>query len=256
MDSSRDARIFGSLLLDIGIGLLKAGSSGRRIRITLTNMASVYNYLIHPEIGPKAISITLLDNQYQPLFNGTRSTNSYGVDFKIMSAAERLTISISKRQWSMTEMTAEVNRFLSLPKHPFIWVLIAVSMAGAAFCYTFGGNFPEMAVTFAATCCGLFLKHQLQKKSINVYAVTFLSAFLASLCVGLLHILISGIRLENTYATCALFLIPGVPLINSIIDLVDGNILYGLERGLNAMIHALAIAFGLTATLYIFNLMG
>jgi len=248
--------MFGSLLLDVGIGLLKAGSSGRRIRITLTNMASVYNYLIHPEISPKSISITLLDSQYQPVFNGSRSTISYGVDFKVMSAAERLTVSLLKKKWSMTELTAEVNRFLSLPKHTFKWVLLAVSMAGAAFCYTFGGSFPEMAVTFGATFCGLFLKHQLQKKSINVYAITFVSALLASLFVGVFHVSVPGIRLENAYATCALFLIPGVPLINSIIDLVDGNILYGLERGVNAMIHALAIAFGLTTTLYIFNLMG
>jgi uncharacterized membrane protein YjjP (DUF1212 family) len=255
MNSSQDARTFGSLLLDIGIGLLKAGSSGRRIRITLTKTASAYNYLIYPEIGPKSISISLLDNQYHPVFNGTRSTNSYGVDFKIMSAAERLTASISKRQWSMIEITAEANRFLSLPKHPFIAVLLAVSLAGAAFCYTFGGNLPEMAIAFGATCCGLFLKHQLQKRSINVYAITFLSALLASLFVGVFHISVPSIRLENAYATCALFLIPGVPLINSIIDLVDGNILYGLERGMNAMIHALAIAFGLTSTLYIFNLM-
>jgi uncharacterized membrane protein YjjP (DUF1212 family) len=253
MDSTQDARIFGSLLLDIGIGLLKAGSSGRRIRITLTSMAAAYDYLIYPEIGPKNISISLLDNQYQPVFNGTRSTNTYGVDFKIMSAAERLTISVKKRKWSMTEMAAEVNRFLSLPKHPFIWVLLAVSTAGAAFCYTFGGSYAEMAVTFGGTCCGMFLKHSLQKRSINVYAVTFLSALVASLFVGIFHVSVYGIRLENAYATCALFLIPGVPLINSIIDLVDGNILYGLERGVNAMIHALAIAFGLTTTLYIFN---
>jgi len=253
---STDPRIFGSLLLDIGMGLLKAGASGRRIRTSVTSIASAYNYLLHLDIGPKYISISLLDDEYQSVYNGTRSTNTYGVDFKIISAIEKLTVSTRKKQWTMVEMRAEVNRLLSVSKYPFVWILVAVSTAGAAFCYTFGGSFPEMLVTFGATFCGMFLKHILQKNSFNVYATTFLSALTASLFVGIVYISGSGIKLEDAYATCSLFLIPGVPLINSIIDMMDGNILYGLERGVNAMIHALAIAFALTTTLYIFNLLG
>jgi uncharacterized membrane protein YjjP (DUF1212 family) len=59
--------------------------------------------------------------------------------------------------------------------------------------------------------------------------------------------------LNNAFSTCILFLIPGVPLINSVIDLMDGFIINGLDRGINAVMHAFAIASGLATILYIFN---
>lgn len=254
--SSTDPHVFGSLMLDTGMGLLKAGASGRRIRTTVTRISSAFNYHLHLDLGPKSISITLLDDNFRSVFAGSRSTITYGVDFKVISAIDRLSFSVTNQRWSMPEMRSEVNRLLNLPKYPFIWILLAVSVAGAAFCYTFGGSIAAMFVTFGATFCGMFIKHQLQKKAFNVYATTFVSALVASLFVGLVYISGPVIKLESAYATCSLFLIPGVPLINSIIDMMDGNILYGLERGVNAMIHALAIAFGLTTTLYIFNLAG
>jgi uncharacterized membrane protein YjjP (DUF1212 family) len=48
--------------------------------------------------------------------------------------------------------------------------------------------------------------------------------------------------------------VPGVPLIISFTDLVDGHIIIGIHRGINALMHAMAIAFGLALTLYLMNL--
>jgi uncharacterized membrane protein YjjP (DUF1212 family) len=45
-----------------------------------------------------------------------------------------------------------------------------------------------------------------------------------------------------------------VPLINCFTDLIDGNILNGLIRGINALMFALAIALGLLAAMLIYNL--
>ena len=48
-----------------------------------------------------------------------------------------------------------------------------------------------------------------------------------------------------------LFLIPGVPLINSIIDLLEGYVLIGISRAVNALTLIICIALGLSATLLI-----
>ena len=251
-----DPKIFGALLLDIGIGLLRAGASGRRIRNTLANISTAYQYSLHLDLGPKSISISLLNNTAYTVFNGTRTVNSYGVDFKIISAINRLNESISRKAIPLAEVRAEVDRGLKLPHHPRLLILFAVSIAGAAFCYTFGGELAEMIVTFGATFAGLFAKQELQKRVNNPYVCTFISALVAALFTGLFYLIYSSMRLEHAYATCTLFLIPGVPLLNSIIDLIDGNIIYGLERGVNAMIHAFAIALAMSITLLIYNVHG
>ncbi len=250
-----DVRVFGSLLLDIGIALLRAGASGRRIKDTVTRIAAAYRCSLHLDLGPKYISISL-DQSSHPVFNGTRSTSSYGVNFKVISAINRLGESVSKQQWSLNDIRKELDRIVHLPHYPGIIILFTVSIAGAAFCHTFGGEPAEVGVTFGATFGGLFVKQELLKKSTNPYLCTFISASVAALFTGLFYITSTGIHLEHAYATCALFLIPGVPLLNSIIDLIDGNILYGLERGVNAMMHAFAIALGLSIALLIYNVHG
>jgi len=246
-------KAFGSFLLDVGIALLRAGATARRINEAVPRFATAFNYGIDLDVGPKYISITLLDKNTQAVFSGTRNTSSYGVNFKTISGIQRLSIAVKKSDVAFVDVRKELDRLMQLPHYPKLIILVSVSIAGAAFCYNFGGSFAEMGVAFGATFCGLFLKQQLQKKSFNPYGCTFLSALLAALFVGLFYVLNKGLPLERAYATCTLFLIPGVPLMNACIDLLDGNIIYGMERGVNAMIHALAIALGLSIALIIFN---
>ena len=44
-------------------------------------------------------------------------------------------------------------------------------------------------------------------------------------------------------------LVPGVPLINGVIDIVEGHILIGCSRLINALLLIICIAIGLSATL-------
>src|ERR1700754_3858909 len=139
--------IFGSILLDMAIMLLRAGASGRRIRNTESRMALAYQYAHYLDLGPKSISVTLLNRQGDAVFNGTRSALSYGVDFKIISAIHRLTEAVQLYPLDIEELKKKLLRLQKLPGYPRILVLFAVSLGGAAFCYTFGGRFSAMCVT-------------------------------------------------------------------------------------------------------------
>ncbi|HEX5171133.1 MAG TPA: threonine/serine exporter family protein [Cyclobacteriaceae bacterium] len=255
-ESNVDPQIFGPLLLDIGITLVRSGASTRRIRITMSRIASAYQYELHIDMGPKSISLTLHSYNAQEVFNGTRSTPMVGVNFKILSGISRLSWSVTEKEWTMLEIRKELNRLLEVPHYQPLVVLIVVGLAGAAFCYTFGGNAMEMAIVFGATFCGLFVKQQLSKKSFNIYVCTYVSATVAGFFTGILYKIGTGVQLEHAFTTSVLFLIPGVPLINSFTDIIDGEILNGLERGINALIHALAIAFGLSTVMFILNFHG
>lgn len=54
---------------------------------------------------------------------------------------------------------------------------------------------------------------------------------------------------ETALATSPLFLIPGVPLINGIIDILDGFTLSGVNRLIKAALLIICIAVGLSLTL-------
>jgi uncharacterized membrane protein YjjP (DUF1212 family) len=245
---------FGPLLLDIGAALLQSGASCNRILITMLRIADAYHYMTHVDISPKSITLTLQVNNEQSVFNGTRSISAQGVNFKIISGISRLSWSVVEKQWPIQQVSVEIDRLLNLPPYSRLVILSVVSLAGAAFCFTFGGSYPEMGITFGATFFGLFIKQELLKNKFNTYICTFLSALAAAFFTGVFYKLGTGMQLEHAFATSVLFLIPGVPLINSITDLIDGNILNGMERGINALLHAMAIAIGLATVMFIFNI--
>jgi len=254
--TEKEPKEFGALLLDVGVALLNSGASCSRIRITMTRFALAYDYVPHITIGPKSVSLTLDDNDGIPLFNGIRSTPAQGVNFKTISGIGRLSWEAARKKLQVPELKAALNEVRAAKHYPQIIVLIFVSVAGAAFCYTFGGGGVEMAITFGATFFGLLTKQQLTKYSINPYMCTYCAALVASFFTATFHQAGLGISLEHAFSTCVLFLIPGVPLINAFTDLLDGNILNGMVRGVNALLFALAIAFGLLTTIIIYNLNG
>ena len=54
---------------------------------------------------------------------------------------------------------------------------------------------------------------------------------------------------ETAIATSVLFLVPGVPLLNGVIDILEGHVLTGSSRLIQALLLVLCIAVGLSCTL-------
>jgi len=251
-----EPKLFGPLLLDFGVAMLHAGASSMRIRLTMKRFAAAYDYEPEIHIEPRSITITLHGGNDDVLFTGTRGTPFQGVNFKVLSGLSRLSWTVTDNQWSHQQVREEMDRLLGLPPYPRWIVLLVVGLAGSAFCFTFGGDISEMLITFVATICGLFVKQELVRRFFNTYIVTYVSAAVASLTTTLFFLVGVGDQLEHAFTTSMLFLIPGVPLINSFTDLIDGEILNGIERATNAFLHALAIAFGLSTVVWLFNLYG
>ena len=104
-----------------------------------------------------------------------------------------------------------------------------------------------MTIVFSATITGMFLKQQMQRKHFNHYIIFIVCAFIASLCASTAYLF--DTTSEIALATSVLYLVPGVPLINGVIDIVEGYTLTGFARLVNALMLVLCIAIGLSLTL-------
>jgi len=254
LSKTSEAKELGSLLLDVGVALLSSGASCSRIRITMRRFASIYDYNAHISIQPKSVSLTLNDEEDNPYFNGIRSIPVQGVNFKTISGISRLSWRAIEDNLSIQEVKETFDQLLKLPHYPRLIILLFVSLAGSAFCFSFGGTIPELAITFGATFCGLFVRQEAIKKKFNPYICVYVGALVATLFAGAFIKAGLPINLEHAFATSVLFLIPGVPLINCFTDLIDGNILNGIVRGINALMVSMALALGLLTSMLIYNL--
>lgn len=147
----------------------------------------------------------------------------------------------------LDEIRARYERLISKPSIDPIFVLLTVGLANASFCRLFGGDWTAMSIVFTSTLVGLAAKQRMQAHKVNHFIIFILSAFIASLCAS------AALSFDCTahicLATSPLFLVPGVPLINGIIDILDGHVLIGFSRLVNAMSLIVCIAVGLSMTL-------
>lgn len=249
-----ESKELGGLLLEIGTLLLKAGASCNRTKVVITAVANSYHYIPDMTIGPNSISLSINDANGVTLFDGIRGITSSGIDFKLIAGLSRLPSLVKEKKLSVAELKSELNNLRQTQPYSRIVILCFVSLAGAAFCYTFGGSAIEMIIAFAATFCGLFAKQQLTRLKTNPYICTYLAATVASTVTAIVHVTGISVSPLNAFSTCVLFLIPGVLLINCFTDLIDGHILNGIAGGMGALMHSLAIALGLVTTIITFNL--
>jgi uncharacterized membrane protein YjjP (DUF1212 family) len=244
----------GNLLLKAGTALLKAGAGSNRIVINLMRFAAAYGYEAQVNLGTRHISVSMYQEGQDCVFSGSRSNPSLpGVNFQLITAISQLSWDVTKNRLSIEEVGNALDTAMRLPEYHRAIILALVGVAGAAFCYTFGGGAVEMGITFVATVAGLFFRQEMNRRKYNTFLVTYSSAVVASLIIGLFWKAGIESKLDHAFATSVLFLIPGVPLINSFIDLMDGYIINGIDRAITSCIHAFAIASGLATVLYIFN---
>lgn len=242
------------LLLDIGALLMSSGANTSRIRITTMRIAGAYGYNAELLVTHRALMLTLYDNEKDYFFSRLKRTSPHGANFRMVSGISRMSWNIVDENWSLEQIEQEIERLEAVPNYPRLVILFMVGLAGASFCRLFGGDYIEMVVAFVATFVGLFVRQEAVKKSYNPYLSVFFAAFVSSIISGSAVYLHIGSNPEFAFATSVLYLIPGIPLINSLSDILEGNIMNGIVRGMNGLLIAFSIALGLLGAILIYKI--
>lgn len=169
------------------------------------------------------------------------------ISFERNSDLSALSWEAVDKQLTLDEVRSRYERLIAKPSIDPIFVLLTVGLANASFCRLFGGDWTAMSIVFTSTLVGFAAKQRMQAHKVNHFIIFILSAFIASLCAS--AALSFDCTAEICLATSPLFLVPGVPLINGIIDILDGHVLIGFSRLVNAMSLIVCIAVGLSMTL-------
>ena len=150
---------------------------------------------------------------------------------------------------SLDEIRSRYRTLVDKPRMDPIFTLVFVGLANASFCRLFGGDWTAVGIVFTATLVGFAARQRMQAHGVNHFLIFIISAFMASLCAS--AALRFDCSAETALATSVLFLVPGVPLINGVIDIVEGHVLNGIARLTSALMLIVCIAVGLSCTLMI-----
>lgn len=243
-----------NLLLEISSLLMVSGANTNRAILSIDRFASVLDCKAKHMISHKNIAMTLTDNKTGVTYTKIQSIPPYALNFAIISAISRASWYANDRHWTFDQIEKEIARIKLKTRYPRWLVLLAVSFAGAGFCNIFGGDYINMAVAMVSTFFGMFILQEAHKKSFNIYFRVVLASFTATVIAAFGMYLHLGKSPDIALATSILFLVPGVPLINSFTDFLDNYILNGMVRFVIGLMTVLAIAMGLFITILIFQL--
>jgi len=244
----------GEMLLEIGSMLMVAGANTERVKVTISRIAGAFDCDSQLMITNHALMITLIYNNRVKTFTSVKWVPNMHLNFNIISDISTMSWKIVEEKWSVERINTEMSLLNKKPLYPRFLVIFLVALAGASFCRLLGGEAEEMIVCFTGTFLGLYVRQETMKLHFNFYLCVFFAAFTSSFAVSLYSYLNPGIEFIHALSTSVLFLIPGVPMINSFSDLIDGNILNGTTRGVNVLVISFAIALGLLTSLLIFKL--
>ncbi len=185
-----------------------------------------------------------------------RRVPKHGVDLTVVSAVNRLRYHISDNTLDPIQLRNELQRISTRkPMYPFWFTAIMIGLACGAFCRLFGGDYEAFALTAVASTVGMFIRHLLLREEFNTYLVVIAAAFITSLIAALGKYI--GIHdYPVALAAGVLMLIPGVPLINMVLDFVRGHINVGISRGILGLLITLSIAIGLLLAVSITGVSG
>jgi uncharacterized membrane protein YjjP (DUF1212 family) len=126
---------------------------------------------------------------------------------------------------------------------------LTTPLALVGFAMIFGAGIAGTFLVFIAGFFAFLTKEILLHKNINVMLANVASAFCATFLIFSLSLIIPVSSLSIAQAASVLFLVPGVPLINSLEDLLKGHYLNGLARGMRAFFLTFGVVTGIILAL-------
>lgn len=237
------------LLLRTGCLLLESAADTARIMRNLKRTAAYLG--LSDEKLQIYVNLNLLMVNYsdtQQSYTRFRRCSKHGINMTAISYISKLSWRAIKENYSLDEYEAALDEIANRPRNYTPWqVAIGGGFACGGFCVQFGCDWPAFFYASIAAVLGFRLRMYLNEKGSNAYVNIAVAAFVSTLIAwlfGLSNVLGSDTPWRPLMA-CALFIVPGVPLINFVSDMLTGYTQIGLTRAVNTLIMVLSMAFGI-----------
>ncbi len=237
-------------LLEYAGALLAAGVHTARCVRSVNRIAEAYGCKIAIIISQKNISMSLVDcGEPQLRETAVHRLRPLIFNFSRIGLLSALTWRAMDDHLPLEALRREYRLIMAMGERPLWIVSLSVAAANAAFCRLFGGDSIAMALVFIGTLLGFLTRRWLTRARLNHYGTVCISAFISSLIVSMGMWFGWRTTADIGLGTSVLYLVPGVQIINTLMDLINGYTLNSYQRGIASLISIICIAIGLALTL-------
>ena len=231
--------------LDAGRMLMEAGASANSIDAIVTKFARGLGAdRVDLRIGYASLAITIGIGP-----NGItrmREVGHLGVNQRLDQELWRLAARVARHELTAEQTRAELDRLTTKPPRHSAWIMaVAVGLACAAFGRLLRVDWPGTGPVFVAAALGQLLRRELLARHVNVFICATLVSFVSSLLGGLGAHLAHSDTITTAMIASILLLVPGVPSVNALSDILDGHPTLGSARAVTVAVILIFVAAGL-----------
>lgn len=245
------------LLLRTGQLLVESAADTNRI---MRNMKRTAVFLGLPEehlhiyVQFNMLMVNLSDNEHS--FTKFQRCDKHGINMTTISLISKLSWKAIREDYSIERYAEELEAIASRPRnYTPVQVAIGTGFACGGFCIQFGCDWTAFFYASFAAAIGMYLRGLMLRKGLNNYMGIAVAAFISTVIAWATTYLPSSWTDTPLHPllACALFIVPGVPLINFVDDMLDNYIQVGLTRAINTFLMIVAMSFGIAFFLKLSN---
>ena len=245
-DAFAEIGLKAELILTVGQLLMENGADTMQI---VRDMKRVAAYMgideskFHLHIMYTTLMLNISDEHHS--HTSFRKCPKHAVNMQIISAISKLTWRALREHYTLDEFKSELEAVGKRPRYPHWLMILAAGTGCGAFCTLFGCDFNAAIYTAISAIIGKIVQMQCAERfGINPYVSMTFAAFSATLTAYFTHLLPTT-TVWHPLIAAALFLVPGVPMINGLSDMLNTYLISGAARFLHTTMIVGAMTFGI-----------
>lgn len=243
------ARELCCFLAEYGARLLGCGAACIRLDRNVSRIAAAYGMKAEMTIMPHHIHLTVRHPADSEMFTAIATVPPVPISFNVNTQLSRLSWAIADGRISYAEAVESFKTIISSDRQPAALVLTLVPIANAAFCRLFGGDAAAMVIVALATLAGFWLKRMLTQRKSDARAVVLLASFVSAMIGAVAFAWPACTTPALAIGTSVLYLVPGIPFLNSFSDVLYRHYICAFGRLMDAVVLTACLSVGLCAAM-------
>ncbi|WP_298960784.1 threonine/serine exporter family protein [uncultured Methylobacterium sp.] len=232
------------LALRVGRLLLVNGADTRSALARMEEVGALVGHRVRALALPEGVIVTAGEGPAERTRLG-HGIPAMGVDMARFNAVERALDDLRTGILDARGLDARLDAAERAKGHPGWLVVGGVAVTAASLARLFGAEWPVVAAAFVAGLVSTILRRRFAAGGLNSFAATLATALLSGLVAALLIGLAPGTSAVLGLTAAGMILVPGVPLVNGVRDLVTGHVGSAVARLATGATTVLAIGFAL-----------
>lgn len=251
MISEQDMTAF---LADYAARMLCCGATCVRIEKNVKRMAARFDFDADITVMPLHVEVSVHSAVNPSGCVVVRKICKGGISFSVNARLSRLSWDVADDKCGFDEARRRFSEIVRSRPTCKTEVLLLASLANASFCRLFGGDAAAMVTVFFATLAGMWLKGILMAGKVDMRVVVVCASVVSSSVCACGRLLGIGSTPEIALGVSVLYLVPGVPYISAVSDIIDRHYICAMGRLMDAVIITVCLSAGLCFGMFVTGL--